>query len=42
MEVLPLGTASGQNGASHSPALLEETTEFGGGSGKIALMIYIS
>ena len=42
MELLAHDTASGQNGASHSPAPLEETTEFGGGSGKIALMINIS
>ena len=34
MELLAHDTASGQNGASHSPAPLEETTEFGGGSGK--------
>ena len=34
MELLAHDTASGQNGASHSPVPLEETTEFGGGSGK--------
>ena len=34
MELLAHDTASGQNGASHSPAPLEETTEFGGSSGK--------
>ena len=34
MELLAHDTVSGQNEASHSPAPLEETTEFGGDSGK--------
>ena len=34
MELLAHDTASGQNATNHSPAPLEETTEFGGGSVK--------